>query len=284
MAVKVLLDTDIGDDIDDAWALSFCLCHPGIELVGVTTVWGDTETRAALARLLAEKAGRDVEVVAGSSDGLGRRASSKRPTYADVLGPEEERLRRGRADGVRFMAEAARERPGLILLTVGPLTNAARFALEFPEEFRLVSKLVMMCGHLIPGRTNAEYNAGCDPRATQVIFSTEIPKFVVGLDVTLKCQLTEDDLEALRAKKTPLAEALYEMTSLWRGRTGRMPVMHDPLAAASVVEERIVEFRPMRVEVDDRGRLRRASGRPNVNYAVSADPKLLRRRLLEVIG
>ena len=282
--VKVLLDTDIGDDIDDAWALSFCLCHPKVELVGVTTVWGNTEIRAALARMLIERAGRRVEVVAGSRDGLDRHVALRRPVYAEALGPEEARLGKGRTDAIRFMAEMARKYPGLVLLTIGPLTNAARFAVEFPEEFGLLSRHVMMCGHLIPGRAEPEYNAGCDPRATQIAFSTKVPKFVVGLDVTLKCQLSEDDLRRLKAKGTPLSNALFEMTRLWQRRTKGTPVMHDPLAAMSIVEEGVVEFEPMRVAVDESGRLKRVAGRPNVNFAVFVNPDLLRRRLLEVIG
>jgi len=282
--VKVLLDTDIGDDIDDAWALALCLCHPEIELVGVTTVWGDTETRAALARMLVERSGRRVEVVAGTRDGLDKHVPLGRPTYAEALGPSEGRLKGGRTDAVRFMAEEARRNPGLVLLTVGPLTNAARFALEFPKEFGLLSRHVMMCGHLIPGREEPEYNAGCDPRATQIVFSTKVPKFVVGLDVTLKCQLSDADLERLKARGTPLATTLYEMTRLWQRKTKGTPTMHDPLAAISVVEEGIVEFSPLRVRVDEAGRLKKGGGRPNVNFATSVKPDLLRRRLVEVIG
>ncbi|OYT62476.1 MAG: hypothetical protein B6U69_01740 [Thermofilum sp. ex4484_15] len=284
MTVRVLLDTDIGDDIDDAWALAFCLCHPKVELVGVTTVWGDVEIRTALAKLLVKKAGRDVEVVAGCRGGLDGRVPLRSPLYADVLDSEDYELKECKIGGVKFMAEVSKRYPGLVLLTIGPLTNAARFAIEYPEEFRLLSKHVMMCGHLIKGRRDPEYNASCDPKAVKVVLSTEVPKFVIGLDVTLECTLTDSDIEVLKTKRSPLAKILYTMTYLWRKRTGKIPVMHDPLAAASIVEEGIVEFKPMKVEVDNSGRLVRTRGKPNVNYAVKANPELLRRRLLEVIN
>jgi len=96
MRMKLFLDTDIGDDIDDAWALAACISHPDIELVGVTTVYGDTEVRAALARLLLERAHVEVEVVAGTRDTLDRIISLQWPCYADVLDPEESSLRNGR--------------------------------------------------------------------------------------------------------------------------------------------------------------------------------------------
>ncbi len=286
-----MLDTDVGDDIDDAWAISLCACHPRIELLGITTVWGDTPLRAALARLLLERAGlKGVEVVAGSRDGLDRHVGPYRPNYADALGAREAKLREGRCDAVKFMSEVARNNPGLTLITIGPLTNAARFALEFPKEFSQISLLVMMCGHLIPGKGEPEYNAGADPRATQIVFSTKVPKVMVGLDVTLKCGLDEEDLKRLQAKGTPLAKALYQMTRLWQRKLRQpkqpppRPIMHDPLAVFAAVEPKVLKFEDVRLKVDERGRMIRARGKPNVKVAVDVDVKRFKRMLLEVIG
>ena len=75
---KMILDTDIGDDLDDAWALATCIRHPALQLVGVTTVWSDTELRAAQARHLLELAGvSDVEVVNDAKRGNVRRTPTK---------------------------------------------------------------------------------------------------------------------------------------------------------------------------------------------------------------
>lgn len=284
MVLEVLLDTDIGDDIDDAWAVSLCLRHPKIRLGGITTVWRDTVTRAALARLLVESAGvTDVEVAAGSRDGLDQILELRAQSYAEALGGEGQRLRQGRTDAVRFMAETIQKNPGLTLVSIGPLTNVARLYLEFPKEFSALSRHVMMCGHLIPGRKGPEYNAGCDPRATRVALSTGVPKFVVGLDVTLKCGLTEGDLPALESRGTSLASALHRMTALWRGASGALPIMHDPLAVMSAVDEEVVEFKQLSVEADERGDFVATKGEPNVNFAVSVDPDSLRRKLMEII-
>jgi len=280
--MKLLLDTDIGDDIDDAWALAACISHPRIELIGVTTVHGDTEARAALARLLLERARAEVEVVAGTRDTFDRIVPFRRLCYADVLGPEEAALRKGRTDAVSFMAQMVRAHEGLVLCAIGPLTNIARFALEFPEEFSRISRLVLMCGHLLHGMERPEHNAGTDPRATRIVLATDVPKYLVGLDVTLQCKLTPEDMKALRAKGTPLSEMLYRMTRLWERKTGRTPIMHDPLAVLSTVEEGIVRFKPMRIEADERGRMRRSEGEPNAYVAVESDPERLRRVLLEL--
>lgn len=281
--IKLLLDTDIGDDIDDAWALAACISHPRIELVGVTTVHGDTEVRAALARLLLKRARVEVEIVAGTRDTLDRIVPLQRPCYADVLGPDEARLKRGRTDAIPFMAEMARAHEGLVLCAIGPLTNVARFALEFPEEFSGLSRLVLMCSHLLPGMEKPEYNAGADPRATRIDLATDVSKYLVGLDVTLRCGLTEEDIEALQAKGTPLSETLCRMTRLWEQETGGRPIMHDPLAVLSTVEDGLVHFEPMRIEADEMGRMRRLEGEPNAQVAVGCDPEWLRRVLLELM-
>jgi purine nucleosidase/pyrimidine-specific ribonucleoside hydrolase len=285
MTVRVLLDTDIGDDIDDAWAVSLCLRHPEIRLVGITTVWRDTVTRAALARLLVESARvADVEVAAGNRDALDQILDPGKQTYAEVLEDKDQGLRQGRTDAVRFMAETIRNNPGLTLISIGPLTNVARLYMEFPKEFAMISGHVMMCGDLIPGRQDPEYNAGCDPRATRIALSTGIAKFIVGLDVTLKCGLLEEDLKALGAKGTVLASTLYRMTQLWRRSSGALPVMHDPLAVMSTVEKEVTDFKQIRIEADDRGKFVAVEGKPNVNFAADVDPLFLRRRLTEIVG
>jgi len=284
MTVRVLLDTDIGDDIDDAWAVSLCLRHPAIKLVGITTVWRDTVTRAALARLLVESAGvSDVQVAAGSRDALDQILDLGKQTYAEVLEDKDQTLRHGRTDAVRFMAETIRDNPGLMLISIGPLTNVARLCIEYPKEFAMISRHVMMCGHLIPGRHEPEYNAGCDPRATQIALSASVSKLVVGLDVTLKCGLSEEDLEVLKSKGTNLTSVLHRMTEVWRRRSGTLPVMHDPLAVMSAVEGKVVDFEQMRIEVDEKGRFVTVSGEPNTSFATNVDPPFLKRKLAEII-
>ena len=156
--------------------------------------------------------------------------------------------------------------------------------MEFPKEFAMISRHVMMCGDLIPGRQDPEYNAGCDPRATRIALSTGVAKSIVGLDVTLKCGLFEEDQEALRAKGTVLASTLYRMTQLWRRSSGALPVMHDPLAVMSAVEGGVVDFERMRIATDEKGKFAAVEGEPNVEFAVSVDPGFLRRRLIEIIN
>jgi purine nucleosidase len=289
--LPLVLDTDIGDDIDDAWALSVCINHPAIRLVGVTTVWRDTELRAAQARLLLEKAGvADVPVAAGARDGLDRLLDFPRNCQADVLSAEDEaRLRPGRCDAVRMLAELADSVPGLVVAPVGPLTNVARFICEYPKAFAKIDRLVIMGGHMMADRPNPEYNVYCDPRASQIVFSCGKPIQMIGLDVTLRCQMQPGDLEAIEAKKTPLSDAIMTMTRLWQGAgDGRrklgMPVVHDPLAVLTAVEPELVQWETRRVAIDDRGNCVASDCGGLVQVAIGVEPDPVRRRVVELIG
>jgi len=285
MVKNVLLDTDIGDDIDDAFALALCLRHPDIHLVGVTTVRGDTQARAALVRYLAERAGARVDVVAGTRDALDFIVQSYRPNQADVLGEREPEYRLNRSDGVRFMAETARKHDDLVLVSIGPLTNVARFVLEYPNEFKRVSKMIIMGGHLISDWAGPEYNFSADPRAASIVINAQKPKFVVGLDVTMKCVLGEEYQKKIFLKDTPLTAALREMKSLWYNslNTKHEPIMHDPLAVMSAVED-FVDFEKVGLGVDDEGRCLRDQRAASCMFAKEVREKEFLKRLVEIIG
>lgn len=288
----VILDTDIGDDIDDAWALSCCIRHPAIRLLGVSTVLRDTELRAAQARLLLEAAGEPgIEVAAGERNTLDREFPLTRNCQADVLGAQDEqRLRPGRTDGVAFLAETIGAHPGCTLLPVGPFTNVGKLILEHPDAFAKLGSLVIMGGHIMPDRENPEYNASVDPRATALMFRSGKPLLMVGLDVTLKCVMQPDELDEIEAKDTPLSRAIMTMTRLWQkagakeGQPPRMPCIHDPLAALVCVEPDLVSTELMHIDIDERGRCIRGEGEPNAEVAVSVDAPRVRRRVVDLIG
>ncbi len=290
--IPVILDTDIGDDIDDAWALSCCIRHPAIRLLGVTTVVRDAELRAAQARFLLEAAGESaIEVAAGERNTLDRELPLTRNCQADVLSAEDEaRLRPGRTDGVEFLAATIEAHPGCTLLPVGPFSNVGKLILEHPGAFEKLGRLVIMGGHVMPDREHAEYNASVDPRATALMFGSGKPLLMVGLDVTLKCVMEPEELEEIEAKDTPLSRAIMTMTRLWQeagaksGQPPRMPCIHDPLAALVCVEPDVITTEPVHIDIDEQGRCIRGEGEPNAEVAVSVDAPRVRRRVVELIG
>ncbi|MFQ5810433.1 MAG: nucleoside hydrolase, partial [Armatimonadota bacterium] len=146
-------------------------------------------------------------------------------------------------------------------------------------------------GHTMDDRETAEYNAGADPRATRVVFGCGKPITMIGLDVTLECQMRLSELETIRMKGTPLSGAIMRMTELWQEahRGGeddapRMPVVHDPLAVLVAADPTLVECEAERIEIDDDGRCVKTPGKPNVAVAKEVDADRVRQRLVELIG
>ncbi|MGB6837416.1 MAG: nucleoside hydrolase [Dehalococcoidia bacterium] len=291
--VAVLLDTDIGYDIDDEWALAACLTHPRINLLGVATVHGNTVARAVLSRWLVEAAGKTVEVAAGEGDTLTHSVMRSRPKRMAAIPTEDEaRLKQGRTDGVAFLAEEARAFDGdeLVLLTVGPLTNAAKLLTEHPEAAARITRITAMVGSLLPGRTSPEYNARVDAEATRIAFESGKPLTMIGLDVTLRCRFTQADLGFLAQSSKPLTHRLLTLTRAWqnthRAPDGSlpMPILHDPLAALFVAEPEILTLTPMRIVVDDDGRTLRADGEPNCLVATDVRPDRVAQRLKDLLA
>ncbi len=254
---KIIIDTDIGDDIDDAFALALAAAMPETELVGVTTVFRNTKMRAQLAQKLLETAGRtDVPVFAGE------RLPYKEPFHVfekdEGLPPEDARPCQweesyGRfpvqEGAVEFLAEAVkRYKEELTIVAIGPLTNLARAIEKYPAAMRKTGSVVTMGGSF--QKYASEWNILCDPEAAQIVYASGIPLYAVGLDVTLQCALENDLLENFRSS----AKQTNKLLSLWLERWFSFfgfekSVMHDPLAAASLLKG-VCAFRREYVRVE----------------------------------
>jgi purine nucleosidase len=241
-SVAVLLDTDIGSDIDDAVALAYLLAHPACQLTGITTVSGDTAQRAACAEAVCDAAGRQVPVHQGLSepllDGWGQ---PEVPQYQAVAHLKEATPRA--RDAVEFMREVVRARPGEIeLLTIGPLTNVAvLFALD-PEIPSLLRGLTSMAGwYYERDPERGEWNVIVDPVAAALAFRLgPAGHRCVGLDVTRRVQMGREEVER-RFEATPTLRVVLEMARVWFGKREQI-TFHDPLAAAVVFEPTLCTF------------------------------------------
>ena len=264
MAIRTILDTDIGTDVDDCIALAFLLGSPEIALEGVTCVYGDVELRSRMVRKLLMLAGRtEVPVHLGVAPPLLGLREVYWPGHEGVgLLEEGEDLPPLAAEhAVDYIVRTVMAHPGEIhLLAIGPLTNVA---LAFRREPRLAKSL----GHLTimggvvrdPHRLGlpyVEHNLKCDPEAAHVVFSAGAPITLVPLDVTTRVMVRAGDLAAIRAAGTPFHEAVATQIQLYpriveRGETA----LHDPLAAAVMIRPDLVTMIPARVEIETGGRL-----------------------------
>ena len=260
MPAPIVLDCDPGHD--DAIALLLALASPELEVLGVTTTYGNQtlEKTTANALRVLELVGReDVPVASGAAEPLMR----ERVVAAHVHGesgldgpslppPSGAALS---DDAVGFMQDrvAASDRP-VTLVATGPLTNVARY-LEVHGADGL-ERIVAMGGSIAEGNITpaAEFNVWADPEAAQRVFGSGLDVTMIGLDVTHKAILGPAVATRLRAAGrvgTFVAE-LNDFFSRYHRRTygwDGAPI-HDAVAVAHVIRPGLVETRLRNVEVE----------------------------------
>jgi inosine-uridine nucleoside N-ribohydrolase len=220
VVLRLWVDTDVGDDPDDAIALLCAVGHPGIDLVGVSTVDGDHDRRVRAARALV-----DAPVHAGDEPAL--------------------------ADAVRAAAPDA-------VLAIGPLTNVVALLAAGPiPPVTLMGGALAPVRHW--GRTmETEHNFGRDPRAATIVLETADP-LVVPLDVTVSTCLDRDTLARLIAAAPALREPTERFLAVQRDVgvpvEERSVCLHDPLALVALVEPALVRVETRTVHVERDGRL-----------------------------
>lgn len=239
--IPILLDTDPGSDIDDALAIAYLLRQPRCELVGITTVTGDTNQRAGIAEVVCQAYGReDVPIVAGAREpiahGQGQPHVPHYPAIADL--PHSTDYPPDQA--VDFLRETIRARPGEItLLSIGPLTNIALlFALD-PEIPSLLGGFVSMLGNFFDP-PYSEWNARCDPAATTAVLKRSLAHTMIGLDVTMKCTMPPAEVQQRFAAEPH--NVILPMAAKWFEGAKHI-TFHDPLAAAIIFEPGLCTYR-----------------------------------------
>ena len=253
MAVKVLLDTDIGNDIDDAVALAYLLAQPQCELMGITTVTGRSDLRARMCSAICQAVGVDVPIYPGIEAPLLARQRQGEPPQAVALKRWTHRTDFPRGQAIEFLRRTIRENPGeVVLLTIGPLTNAAVLFAMDPELPGLLKSLVMMCGVFgrgLPHLPPAEWNALNDPHATAIVYRAAAPVHrSIGLDVTMQVRMDADEVRRRFAAIPRLAPVLDFAEVFFR--TQRTLTFHDPLAAATIFDDAVCTFTRGNVEVE----------------------------------
>ena len=252
MTEKILLDTDIGSDIDDAVCLAWLLARKDCELLGVTTVSGEPEKRAMLASAVCLRAGRKVPIFPGTEFPLLVSQRQPRAPQAEALKKWEhaEKFEIGRAIG--FLADTVRKHPGEVtLLSIGPMTNIAILFAEHPDIPRLLKRFVAMAGVFTTdtaGCGRHEWNIMCDPHAAAVVYSRSVAVHrSVGLDVTLRVKMKA--AEVRQKFSHPLLQPVLDMAGVWFAEREEI-TFHDPLAAVTIFEDAVCSFSRGRVEVE----------------------------------
>jgi len=284
---KIIFDCDLGDDIDDAYALSLLLASKDVDLLGITTTFGRTEDRAVLACKLLYEMGLDqkIPVFAGRNTS---QVSERNNWYADQYYYSEgftlaKAQPRPAAD---FIIETLRKHPNQItLIAVGPLTNLADVLAKDPGALKLAKRIVLMFGSFYNGFDNGptitnEWNVKCDISASQQIINAGLRPTCAGLDITSFVTYNKETREKLFHRQTPMTNALTALQSLWNYE--RDPILFDAVAVGMVLWPDLFQTRAVNFTVDEQGYTLLHPDQPaNADIGVSIDKNEFLKRITE---
>lgn len=285
---KVIIDTDIGDDIDDAFAVALALRSPELQILGITTTFGDTETRAKLLdRFLAEVGHPEIPAAAGIP-------TPPKSTLTQRRYAESGRFAKpSHLDAVAFLLDQIRRSPGQItLIAIGPLMNVGAAIERDPATFRKLKRVMLMGGSIKrgygdlgfgpPTPPQPEWNILNDIPSAQKLFASGVPLFVMPLDAT-QLKLDEVKRAFLFSQGTPLTDALTLLYHQWGQQT---PTLFDPMTIAFLVNPALCPVLPMHIRIDDKGFTRpdpgppSAPNPPNAQVCLDSNPDAFFRFLL----
>ena len=272
---KVIIDTDIGDDVDDAFAVALALRSPELEIVGISTTFGDTETRASLLdRLLGETGNENIPVAVGNPTQITSGFTQHRYAEGGHFG------RTNHPKAVDFILEQIRHNPGQItLVAIGPLVNVGALIDRDADIFRKLRRVVLMggsierkygdLGYTKPRGPEAEWNIKNDIPSARKLFASGVPIFMMPLDST-QLKLDEVKRATLFQAGTPLTDALTLLYHEWGQET---PTLFDVMTLAFIVDPNLCPVKPMRISIDDQGFTRVVAGASNAQVCLDSDPE-----------
>ena len=256
----VLIDTDIGDDIDDALALAVALRSPEITIRAITTVSGDTQQRAQLAiHLLRTFEREEIPVAAGLSMPLQFRHKPAGVAQATILPPNTSSSSISPLTGPELIIQTASAYSGhLTLVCIGQLTNIATALTLEPHIKTAIRSIFMMEGS--SGIPLPDWNVRSDALAAKKVLASGIPVTMLGLNITSRCQLRDSDITKLRGDHSAQVQLLCSLLAIWQRHHSRwhprLPYLHDPLTIAALCKPELFTFQEMSARVLTHGPMR----------------------------
>jgi len=254
LSIPIVIDTEIGDNIDDAFALALALSSPEIELLGVTTTFYHAQARSLLARRLLGAYGRcQIPVNHGQSHLFQGEPPADFDTFTQM---EEAVLKEPMSistnmSALDWLGELTKTEQNITYIANGPLTNLADFIHHYPTQTKALKQIVLMGGWAT--QRLPEWNISHDPRAAAIVFESEIPIVVIGREVTLGCILTQSQVEMLLESNLPGTKFLMTLYRQWAKTMGNTPpIMYDPLTVMYLCDPSLVqlEYVPLRVQTE----------------------------------
>jgi purine nucleosidase len=290
MKPRLIIDTDIGTDVDDLWTLAMLPGLSDVQLDAITLVYGDTRARAQLAVTACDAMGLKAPIHRGCEKPL----SDKEILWAGYEGtgvPDITETSYSATHAVDALITQAAQSPNTLdVVAIGPLTNIATAIQRHSPFAHTLHHISVMGGEFKVGWP--EHNFSSDVIATKIVLESGIAMTIMPLDQTLRLVLNRSDVEAI-ASAHPIGPLMAaEAEKFWRwltvivpSATGNSSAAHDPAALLALVEPTLFEFKPMHVEISEKGQVR---GVPDTSSPIQVvtdfDVNAVRSRLLTLLG
>ncbi|MEI7790138.1 MAG: nucleoside hydrolase [Alphaproteobacteria bacterium] len=276
---KIIIDSDIGDDIDDAFAVGLALSSPEFEILGVSASFGDTATRARMFdRMLGELGRSDIPVAMGTPAAVNLNAFTQR-RYAEGGTVAA----RPHPNAVDFVLGQARKYPGQVtLVAIGPLPNVGAMIDKDPAAFKLLKQVVIMGGSIrtmndpygmaAPIDPHPEWNIKNDIAGAKKLFSSGVTLKVMPLDSTANLKFHDVARTALFQHGSMLTNILAGLYYEWSAATrAPTPVLYDPMTLAALLQPSLCPLTPLHITLDDTGNTKETPGTPNAEVCLHSD-------------
>ena len=289
-AMPVILDTDIGDDIDDTWALCMALGSPDIDLKLVVTAAHNTPLKARLVAKILERAGRtDIPL------GIGKQTKDTPINQEKWLGGYTLDQYKGTVhkDGVQALIDALKAaKEPITLCAIGPLTNLAE-ALKRDPSIAAKARLVLMFGSVRIGydgksTPDPEWNVVCDIPAAQAVFAAPWDITIAPLDTCGALRIKGDDYLRVAKSESTLARIVVENYDQWANR-GQHPkdsssILFDTQAMYMTRPTDSLVMETLKLSVNDKGMtIEDPNGRPAHCALAWKDQDRFKKALIEAL-
>lgn len=286
---KVLLDTDIGGDIDDAICLAYLLKEPNCKLLGITTVCGEPERRASVANAICKTVNRDIPIVAGLDTTLQPVPVYPTPDGAAALASWEHDVYE-KLDAPAFMYEMIKANPHeIVLLGIGNMTNIATLFNTYPDSPSLLKGLYVMNGYFGQEELPEAYynwNSWADPLASQIVFASKVAvNRAITLEITDKLTIEAAKARDLLPADSDLMKAVFDFGNAWLESSNKL-TLHDPLAAVCIFHPDVCQFEKgiVRVETHEVMSMGGTSFRASLNGNVEISREVDAERFYQILS
>jgi purine nucleosidase len=290
---KIILDCDLGGDIDDAFAVALVLTSPEFDLLGLVMDHGNTPKRARIAcRMLYETGMEHIPVVVGrhTPGVVGKDSVLAGDSHQFVWGDGFDKVKPIKKSAADFIIENLRKYPGeVILFTVGPVPNMQDVLQKDPEALKLAKRVVSMFGSFYMGYGTGspptpEWNVRADIKAAQLFVQSGAHITYAGLDITTFVKLNEAYRSRIFLRQSPLTNALSGLYTLWGFESYAQPdpTLFDVVAVGMVLWPELFTVRKVHVVVDDQGYTRIDPDKaPNGKIGVTIEMDEFLKRVVE---